>query len=287
MKNYLNSILETFFGEIYSRGISQNTLKAYQADLNSFVKHCKAVPAKITSIDLREYQEYLREKMKPATVNRRMVSVKQFLTWAYKKGLIDHMPSFPENMAVQKSAPRVLNKVEQNRLLREVERQNKARDIALLRLLMDCGLRVSELVGINMKDINMGERHGSVTVKGKGSKHREVPLPIEARKAVKAWLVEREKNHLNQWLFPNKNGNHISSRYVETLIKNYGRFAGLEIHPHVMRHTAAANMLKAGIDLVAVAQVLGHANLNTTMIYAKPGRKTMEVRNSHKIINYS
>ncbi|PHJ39945.1 integrase [Desulforamulus profundi] len=179
-------------------------------------------------------------------------------------------------MREQKTTPKALDRLEQNRLLREAERRGKVRDIALIRLMMSCGLRVSEVVAIRLTDLDIGERHGMVAVRGKGNKYREVPVPPEARKAIKEWMTERTKKYLaNDWLFPNKKGGHITTRNAEKVIKNIGKFAGLNIHPHVLRHTAATNMVRTGADLVTVAQILGHADLNTTAIYTKPDRKTM------------
>ncbi|WP_313884911.1 tyrosine-type recombinase/integrase [Desulfofundulus sp. TPOSR] len=93
---------------------------------------------------------------------------------------------------------------------------------------------------------------------------------------MKAWLEEKEKKHPgNEYLFPGRYGGHITARYVEQLVKDWGRFARLEIHPHVLRHTAATNMLETGADLVTVAQILGHSNLNETAIYTKPSTRRM------------
>jgi integrase/recombinase XerC len=229
-------------------------------------------PADVTAIDLRSYQEYLQKNRKPATVNRRMVAVKQWLFWAREKGMIERMPNFPKRVAEQKGQPKALSKAEQNRLLREVERRGKIRDIALVRLLMSCGLRVGELVSIKLDDLDIGERHGTVRVLGKGNKYREVPVPPEARKVLQIWLEERKKKHPDsEWLFSNRNGGHLSARYVEKVIENFGRFAGFNVHPHMLRHTMATNMLRSGTDLVVVADILGHANIATTAVYTRPG----------------
>lgn len=135
----------------------------------------------------------------------------------------------------QKAPPKALERVEQNRLLREAERRGRARDIALIRLMMSCGLRVGEAVTIRLTDLDISERHGSVTVQGKGNKYREVPVPSEARRAIRGWLEDR-KHQASEWLFPNRNDNHISARYVEQVIQNIGRFAGINVHPHISSH---------------------------------------------------
>lgn len=284
MKKYSGNILDEFFEDIYSSGAALSTVEAYQKDVTYFSKWYKDAADKephigdITSIDLREYQEYMQrvKDLMPATINRRMAALEKYIRWAYGKGYIERLPTFPKIVREQKAAPKALERVEQNRLLREAERRGKARDIALIRLMMSCGLRVGEAVSIHLPDADIGERHGTVAVRGKGNKYRKVPVPPEARKAIREWMTERTKRYpSSDWLFPNRNGGHITARNAEQVIKNIGEFAGLNVHPHVLRHTAATNMIRNGADLVTVAQILGHANLNTTAIYTKPDRKTM------------
>ncbi|SHF56103.1 integrase/recombinase XerC [Desulforamulus putei DSM 12395] len=284
MKNCSGNILDDFLKDIYSGGAARSTLDAYRKDIAYFAKWYMDMSSKephpwdITSIDLREYQGYMQniQGLKPATVNRRMAALEKYIRWAHEKGYVGRLPVFPKIVREQKTPPKALERVEQNRLLREAERRGKTRDIALIRLMMSCGLRVSEAVSIRLVDLDIGERHGTVAILGKGNKYREVPVPPEARKAIREWMAERTKRYPDSdWLFPNRNGGHITARNAEQVIKNIGKFAGLDIHPHVLRHTAATNMLRTGADLVTVAQVLGHANLNTTAIYTKPDRKTM------------
>lgn len=286
MKNGSGKTLSEFFEEIYSGGAARSTVDAYRKDMAYFNKWYvdangrEPRPEDITSIDLREYQGYMQnvQGLKPATVNRRLAALEKYIKWAQGKGYVERLPAFPKAVREQKAPPKALDRVEQNRLLREVERRGKVRDVALIRLMMSCGLRVGEVVAVRLADLDIGERHGSITVRGKGNKYREVPVPPEARKAVREWIEERgQKYRDSEWLFPNRNGSHITARFVERVIKNIGKFAGLDIHPHVLRHTAATNMLRTGADLVTVAQVLGHADLNTTAIYTKPDRRTTAV----------
>ncbi|MEW5954877.1 MAG: tyrosine-type recombinase/integrase [Bacillota bacterium] len=282
MENTSGNITDSFFEDIYYGGAARSTVEAYKKDLSYFINWYGATndmqlqPNAITSIDLREYQGYMQNvrRLKPATINRRIAVLKKYILWAHGKGYVERVPVFPKTIREQKAPPKALDRVEQNRLLREAEKRGKARDLALVRLMMSCGLRVSEAVAIRLADLDIGERHGSVTVRGKGNKYREVPVPPEARTAIREWLGD-EKHQDSEWLFPNRKGNHITTRYAEQVIQNIGRFAGLNIYPHILRHTAATNMLRTGADLVTVAQILGHSNLNTTAIYTMPDVKTM------------
>ncbi|OPX87485.1 MAG: Tyrosine recombinase XerC [Pelotomaculum sp. PtaB.Bin104] len=286
MKITSGNIFNDFLDAIYTRGATWSTVIAYQKDLEYFKKWYEEtnetglVAEQITSIDLREYQSYLQNvrELKPATINRRVAVLKQYFKWIQRERLISRLPNFPKVIKEQKVQPKALHRNEQNRLLREVERRGKARDIALVRLLMNCGLRASEAVTIRIMDLDVGDRHGRLVVRGKGNKYREVPVPPETRQTLREWLAEREMQlaYLNSpWLFPSRYGEHISVRYVEQVIKNLGKFIGLNVHPHILRHTAATNMIRTGADLVTVANILGHANLNTTAIYTKPDTKTM------------
>lgn len=284
MKNSSGNNLGDFFKEIYSVGMALSTVVAYKKDLVSFFGWYEGAigpledPEQITSIDFREYQGFLQNVrgLKPATINRRMAALEKYFKWMKQAGYISRLPNFPKIIREQKVPPKALERIEQNRLLREAERRCKSRDLALVRLLMSCGLRVSEAVSIRLDKLDIGERRGNVSVRGKGNKYREVPVPPEARRAIRQWLNEREKKYLDsEWLFPNREGGHITERYVEKVVRRIGNFAGLNIYPHILRHTAATNMIRTGADLVTVAQVLGHANLNTTAIYTKPDSRTM------------
>lgn len=284
MKNTSENIIASFCMAIYEDGIAPSTVDAYRKDLHCYQEWYMSTyqrepePSDITSIDLREYQAFMQNVrlLKPATINRKMAALEKYLKWLHSTVLIIRQPSIPKRIREQQAPPKALDRNEQNRLMREVERRAKSRDIALLRLMMSCGLRVSEVVAIRITDLALSERQGLVNVRGKGNKYREVPVPPEARKAVRQWLDERDKKFSgNEWLFPGRSGFRISSRYAEQVVKKIGRLAGLDIHPHILRHTAATNMLRTGADLVTVAQVLGHSNLNTTAIYTKPGTRTM------------
>lgn len=269
------SVPENFYDWL-STWASKHTVDSYRTALEAFGGWLGKAPepSEVTGMDLRGFQEHLKndKRMKPASVNARMRAVQTWLKWAQLAGKIEKTPVFPKSVPVRKGPPKALDRREQNRLLREVERRGKARDVAMVRLLLSCGLRVGELVGVRTSDLDIGERHGVVTVRyGKGSVWREVPVPPEARKALRAWLAERNKKYpQSEWLFVNRSGGPLSARYVEKVVENYGRFAGLDIHPHVLRHTAATNMLRSGADLVTVADILGHADISTTAVYVRP-----------------
>lgn len=268
-----------FSSWLLKTGCAPETARAYAAGVSDFAQWYKETngedfhPHLATPTDLREYQEYLLvvKKQKPGTINRRAAALRKFFEWAGENGLITDLPRFPKPVREQPRAPRSLSRLEQNRLLRAVEKSRSARDLAIVRLLLSVGLRLGELVQLSVSDLTIGERSGKVMVrKGKGTKYREIPLPSEARSALKSWLSEHPGG---EWLFPGRNRGMLTPRAVQKMLKKYAYQAGLPldlVHPHVLRHTCATNMLDAGVDLVKVAAVLGHESLDTTAIYTQP-----------------
>ena len=155
-----------------------------------------------------------------------------------------------------------------SKLLQAVSGQNQARDYAILMLFLNCGIRRSELVGLNMTDVY----DDRIRVVGKGNKERIVYFGTSCRKAIDAYLPERNKQVLtdNRALFGSRNGNRISVDAVHALVKKAFLKAGLDatqFSAHKLRHTAATMMLSGGVDVKTVQEVLGHENLNTTQIY--------------------
>jgi len=233
--------------------------------------------AAITSVDLKEYQRYLESKgLKPATVNLRMRAIASFLQWASATNLIEHLPHLPKAVSEQKRPPQALERAEVNRLLRELEKEGKPRDTAFVRLLLSCGLRISEAVSLRVEDIQMSERKGTVTVRyGKGNKWRVVPIPAQTREAVKQWLSVKPGS---PWLFPSQKNSlkPIDQTQGWRIVKKYAQRAGLTFHPHTLRHTFAYTLLRSGADLVSVAELLGHSSLETTKIYTRPKMEDLE-----------
>jgi len=274
--------LSGFLARLAATDASPNTVRGYRLDLSHFARWFREStgeepdPAKVTSVDLREYQSFMRVRgLKPNTVNRRLKAVKAWLKWAAEEGLAPRLPDFPRDVPQGRKAPQALERAEQNRLLRELEKEGDARDRALVRLMLSCGLRLSEACGLLAEDVSLDGKRAAVTVRsGKGGKWRELPLPPEARKALREWLAERERKGIrSEWLFPGKDpSEHLSPSAAWRAVKKYAwraRVPGLK--PHVLRHTCATNMIRSGAALTEVAACLGHARLDTVMVYTRPG----------------
>jgi integrase/recombinase XerC len=149
------------------------------------------------------------------------------------------------------------------------ERPSKERDLAFLELLYGCGIRVSELVGINLSDIDLQE--GWLRVRGKGNKERQVPVPGRAVKAVERYLPTRTAGAGEQALFLNSRGRRLGDRSVRKLVKWYALVTTGDstVHPHSFRHAYATHLLADGADLRAIQELLGHAKLSTTQKYTQ------------------
>jgi site-specific recombinase XerD len=169
---------------------------------------------------------------------------------------------------IRKSLPKYLTMEQSAALLRSVSGQNKVRDYAILMIFLNCGIRRSELVGLNIADI----QEDRIRVLGKGNKERIVYLGSACKRAIDDYLIERNKIVLsdNRALFGSRDKNRISISAVHRLVKKHLLAAGLDadqLSAHKLRHTAATLMLANGVDVKTVQEVLGHDNLNTTQIY--------------------
>lgn len=201
---------------------------------------------------------------------RKLSAIKSFYKYltVRTKQLADNPVADLEYPKLRKSLPKYLTMSQSAALLQSVSGQNAKRDYAILMLFLNCGIRRSELVGLNLTDVY----EDRIRVVGKGNKERIVYFGSSCRKAIDAYLVERHKKVLtdNRALFGSRDGNRISVTAVHRLVKKALLQAGLDstqFSAHKLRHTAATMMLSGGVDVKTVQEVLGHENLNTTQIY--------------------
>ena len=201
---------------------------------------------------------------------RKLSAIKSFYKYltVRTKQLQDNPVADLEYPKLRKSLPKYLTMEQSAAVLRSVSGQNQVRDYAILMIFLNCGIRRSELVGLNLTDVY----EDRLRVIGKGNKERFVYFGTPCRKAIDAYLVERNKKTLsdNRALFGSRDGNRISVTAVHRLVKKAFLEAGLDstqFSAHKLRHTAATMMLSGGVDVKTVQEVLGHENLNTTQIY--------------------
>ena len=278
--------IDTFLQDLARGEVAPKTLASYQFDLSLFARWFEQTlgeplsPAAVTPTDIRDYRSHLLtvEQRRPATVNRRLAALRKFFTWAKASKLVEELPTDSvKGIASSPRAPRSLEKREVDKLIRAVERYGNKRDLAIVLTLRHTGVRVSELCGLTLSDIELSDRKGSLIVRsGKGSKYRVLPLNVDARRAIADYLQVRPTVSTDA-LFVGQRGEGLKPHGVESLVAKYARLAGLEgVTPHTLRHSFAKHTLDAGANLVAVAALLGHQRLETTAIYTTPSQRDLE-----------
>lgn len=237
----------------------------------------------ITTSDIFDFLSYLASDrvanpdsaspergISPSARARKLSAIKSFYKYltVRTKLLTENPVADLEYPKLRKSLPKYLSMEQSAAVLQSVSGQNQVRDYAILMIFLNCGIRRSELVGLNLTDVY----EDRLRVVGKGNKERFVYFGTPCRKAIDAYLVERNKKVLsdNRALFGSRDGNRISVTAVHRLVKKALLQAGLDttqFSAHKLRHTAATMMLSGGVDVKTVQEVLGHENLNTTQIY--------------------
>ncbi|MCX5718573.1 MAG: tyrosine recombinase XerC [Nitrospirae bacterium] len=269
MKDHIDKFIK--YLEI-ERAASAHTLRSYRKDLDKFSQYVKAHPEDIDIIDVRGFiAEQIKSGLKKSTVGRRLASIRSFFKFLNREGYLKTNPAkFVSNPKVSKLLPRFLSIDDIFSLIEKPEGIGliPARDRAILELLYSSGLRVSELSGLNIDDINIKE--GLVKVRGKGKKERIVPVGSKAIDALKSYIVEKILlKSKNKALVLNRTGTRLSDRGVRRIVVKYARMVGVagQIGPHTMRHTFASHLLQAGADLRVIQELLGHSSLSTTQKY--------------------
>ena len=217
---------------------------------------------------VRDYKRHLKavERWKPSSVNLALAALDSFYT---QRGLGRPIVRREE---LSKSAPRAITVEEQRRLLRIAEGA-RARDRAIVVVLLYSGLRLAELVALDVDDLRMSARKGLVIVRsGKGDAYREVPLNALVRQVLGEWLAERKSKTADgeDALFVGRSGRRLSKRSVDDVVRGFGKDAGVSLSAHVLRHTFLTRLVRQGSDLVLVAELAGHRRLETTRRYSLP-----------------
>jgi len=266
------------------KNASDNTISAYRKDLRQFSDYVAALRGStqqwddLTTEDLMGYVAVLREKgYKDSTIARKVAAMKSFFAFLAAEGTIDQDPTEQlKSPQVGKALPRALTPEEVDELLEQPAKRNTPearRDKAMLELLYATGLRVSELVALDVTDVALESDPVTVRSVGKGDRERVLPLPARAVDELRHYIFHvrprlvRSRRELA--LFVNRRGERLTRQGLWLILKNYAKEAGLDakITPHTLRHTYATHMLSGGMPLRYVQETLGHASISTTQIY--------------------
>ena len=290
MDKYLSSFEDFLSSE---RNYSKHTLKAYIADIKEFglvLKDMGLISADNGEIDfahmdetpIRTFISRLYGKNKRVSISRKLASIRTFYEFLIRNGTIkSNSAKLVPTPKGEKRLPTFLTVDEVVKLVETPGSENvyESRDRAILELLYSCGLRVSELVGINLNNLDLISM--SVKVLGKGNKERMVPLGSKACAAIKTYISQRlDLKPEDDYLFVNSRGGRLSTRSIDRIIKKYAAISGIpkNISPHVLRHTFATHLLGGGADLRAIQEMLGHKSLSTTQRYTHISiEKIMEI----------
>ncbi len=268
------------------KNASSNTIAAYRNDLGQFQKFAGAADgekdawARIDGKKVVGFVEDLRERQyKDATVARKIAAVKSFFGFLAAEGLVPQDPTEQlKSPQVGKSLPRALSVKEVDELLEQPARRNTPearRDKAMLELLYATGLRVTELVSLDLADVALESDPVTVRCIGKGERERVLPLYQRAVDALRQYIFHVRprlvRNRREPALFVNRRGERLTRQGFWLILKNYAREAKLDkaITPHTLRHTYATHMLSGGMPLRNVQDALGHASISTTQIYTQ------------------
>ncbi len=267
-------LLESFIKTLHH--LSEHTRSAYQRDLDHLQKFCNQQDIdKWTVLDGRQVRGFIAWRHRQGTggrsLQRNLSAIRSFYRYLIDAGKVSNNPA--EGIIAPKTErklPKVLDADQTVQLVEINEQDDLAiRDRAILELIYSSGLRLAELIGLNMGDIDFGDR--IITVTGKGKKMRSIPVGRHAIKAIDKWLKIRKKmvNENEDALFISNRGKRISPRSVQERLKQWAIKQGLpsHVHPHMLRHSFASHMLESSGDLRAVQELLGHADISTTQVY--------------------
>lgn len=276
------AILARYTDFLEQQPLAERTQAAYLAQVSSFVSWLAASgrgaavlsDARVRDSAVREYKRHVKTTRgwAPTSVNQALAAIDNF----YRSLGLGRPEVAREDLP--QLAPRALDAAEQRSLLRAVERCPSARDRAITAVFLYTALRLSELAALDVADVSMSARRGRLKVRlGKGDSYREVPLNSACRLALEEWLVARADQVSRQqraqdpkalWLA--RSGSRLSARAIDMVVRGLAKDAGLELSAHLLRHTCVTNLVRAGTDVVLVAELAGHRRLDTTRRYSLP-----------------
>jgi len=278
----LQAAIDAFVAQLRRQNASPQTIRAYQNDLVQLLEflsppgEAPPSPERIDLLILREWVASLyHAKLSNVSMRRKIAAVRALWKFLLREGVVSKdVPKLLTLPKIAKTLPAVPSAENVNTLLDRIAegilaRPTLRRDIAIFELLYGCGVRVSELVGLRLGDIQWKDR--LILVRGKGRKERLVPCTQKVLDALKAWVAERSAGVTVDQIFVSEKGEPLSDRSVRRVVELYAKsLSALEgMHPHTLRHSFATHLLREGADLRSIQELLGHAQLSTTQKYTQ------------------
>ena len=285
-----------FLDELRGLGRKEKTLRAYTSDwllFSRWYEETNGEPfelSRLSSIDVQDYRSFLMARGgATATINRRVVFLKRYSRFGSETGLVrqdlHRAVERVQGARRQTLAPKSLTARQARRLLKELELAGNLRDEAILYVFLYTGIRVGELVQLNRAEVLLSEKKGAIHIRanvGKGGRERVVPIPLEARRRLRAYLENRLDGYPQ--LFIGQRG-PLKEDAVVRVVQKYADRIGVPVTPHLLRHTFAYRYLeKNENDLVGLAAILGHENLNTTRLYTQ--KRLEDLQDSAERVGY-
>ncbi len=271
------------------RFYSEHTVSNYQRDINQFQKYIKKDFGDLSEADIYQYLEYLRKNYAENTVLRKYSSIKNCLKYLFSEQIINNYPC--NNIKVKKQTktlPKYLSNHQVQKLLKSVDVVDhfSARDQIIIEILYTTGIRISELINIEINDVDLTEQF--IKVQGKGKKERYVPFDQQTKELLTTYLFTYRPRFgkATSWLIVNQHNRQLTRQGCDKILKKYGNKIGIDnLSPHMLRHSVATHLLNSGLDLKFVQELLGHENITTTQIYTHTAKTKIkkEYQRHHRL----
>ncbi len=270
----MNDPMQLFIEYLFSeKNYSPHTLKNYQSDLTSLKTYAQSQNLHWPNLESQHIKSWLSQLhgkgLSASSLHRMLSATRSFYRFLHKNNPLTQDPT--ESISAPKAAKRLPSALHVDRMDNLLQAENadefSARDLAMLELTYASGLRLSELCQLKLQDISWSDQQLRIT--GKGNKTRIVPFGTQAKNALNVWLAQRQNllKSTTDFVFLSNKGTPLTPRAVEYRFKKWGIEHGIELHPHMLRHSFATHLLESSGDLRAVQDLLGHSDIQTTQIY--------------------
>lgn len=267
--------LQGFERHLIGKDRSPNTVSCYIRDTRTFIDWFEGDIASVSEYDTVSFKKHLQKDCKEIiTVNRKIASVNSFLNWLYENGHVGQRIKIPTINIKDKPEFKGVEVADVKRLRRDVHRLGDKLHVCIFEVLLGTGIRVSELINIRLQDIKITDRKGWIEVIGKGNAKRSVPISKDVRKAIDDY-IEVRPNRGGEYLIVGQREN-LKRNAVNLILEKYGDKLGIEVTPHMIRHSFGYKLVSEGVAITTIKDLLGHEDIKTTLIYTQTTRVDMQ-----------